>query len=301
LAKLPDVLRRLANVSNIADICETRDVEEAFRRGIDSVINFAAESHVDRSILDARPFVQTNVAGTQVLLELARRHSVRRFVQVSTDEVYGPAIDVNAFDEDDPLRPTSPYAASKAAADLLCLAYHKTFGVPVVITRCTNNYGPFQFPEKFIQLMITNVLEGKPVPIYGDGRQERDWLFVEDHCTALLQVLEHPAIEGVFNIAGGATVQNLRIAQIVLNLLGASRDLLKFVPDRPAHDRRYALHADRIAAIGWQPQMPLEAGLSKTVAWFTENQAWWRSVKSGEYLKYYSTWYEQELLKGASS
>ena len=282
------------------DVADRECVQAVIGGGIDAIVHFAAETHVDRSILDAGAFVRTNVQGTQVLLDAVLRHGVERYIQVSTDEVYGPAPDGVAFAEDGPLNPSSPYAASKAAADLLCQAYRKTHGLPVVIARCTNNYGPYQFPEKFIPLMITNALEGKPVPIYGDGQQERDWLFVEDHCAALRALLQLHRPAPAFNIAAGRTVPNLVLAGMVLDLVGVPRSLLEFVGDRPAHDRRYALNADRITtAAGWQPRRSLEDGLADTVEWFRTHPAWWHAVKTGEYLRHYAAWYHGAL--GGSS
>lgn len=280
------------------DIADPRTVGDVFSRGLDAVVNFAAESHVDRSILDGRPFVETNVTGTLTLLDAARRHRVPKFLQVSTDEVYGPAPPGAAFAEDSPLHPSSPYAASKAGADLLCLAYRKTHGTPVVITRCTNNYGPFQFPEKFIPLTITNALEGKPIPIYGDGLQERDWLFVEDHCAALLAVLRHDDPGEVLNLGSGRTVTNLWLAQTLLGLVGAPSSLLEFVRDRPAHDRRYSLDVRAASArLSWTPQVDLEEGLADTVAWYREHRRWWEAVKSGEYRQYYEAWYGPRITR----
>lgn len=283
------------------DIAERDTVEAAFQEGVDAVVHFAAETHVDRSILDGRPFIHTNVVGTQVLLDAARRHGVTQFVQVSTDEVYGAAPPGVAFSEESLLNPSSPYSASKAAGDLLCMAYARTYGLPVVITRCTNNYGPYQFPEKFIPLVITNAMDGKPVPIYGDGQQQRDLLFVEDHCAALVATLRHDHLEGgtVLNIASGRMVPNLTVAEMILNLLSAPAHLLQFVKDRPGHDRRYALDATRIAQrLGWSPQTALEEGLARTVAWFRDNRRWWERVKTGEYLRHYAAWYEGALGAG---
>jgi dTDP-glucose 4,6-dehydratase len=282
------------------DVADGECVQAVIGAGIDAIVHFAAETHVDRSILDAGAFVRTNVQGTQVLLDAVLRQGIGRYIQVSTDEVYGPAPDGVAFAEDGPLNPSSPYAASKAAADLLCQAYRKTHGLPVVIARCTNNYGPYQFPEKFIPLMITNALEGKPVPIYGDGQQVRDWLFVEDHCAALRALLQLERPAPAFNIAAGRTVPNLLLAGMVLDLVGAPRSLLEFVGDRPAHDRRYALSAARItAAAGWQPRRSLEDGLAQTVEWFRTHAPWWQAVKTGEYLRHYAAWYHGAL--GGSS
>ncbi len=296
----------LANLEDVAhdpryrfvrgDVADARLVGGLFREGLDAVVNFAAETHVDRSILDGRPFVRTNVVGTQTLLEAALRYGVKRMIQVSTDEVYGPAPPGVRFSEDSPQNPTSPYAASKAAADLLCLAYRKTYGLPVVVTRCTNNYGPYQFPEKFIPLVITNALLDQPIPIYGDGRQERDWLYVEDHCEGLLQVLLHPDPRPVLNFASGRTVTNLQVARMILRMLGKPESLLQHVRDRPAHDRRYALDINRARSyLNWKPRVDLEEGLERTVAWYRENRAWWEAVRCGAYRNYYETWYGKVL------
>ncbi|MCS7173079.1 MAG: dTDP-glucose 4,6-dehydratase [Armatimonadetes bacterium] len=296
LANLEDVTQDPRHRFVRGDVADARLVNGLFRRGLDAVVHFAAETHVDRSILDGRPFVRTNVVGTQTLLEAALRHGIQRFIQVSTDEVYGPAPPGVRFSEDSPPNPTSPYAASKAAADLLCLAYRKTYGVPVVVTRCTNNYGPYQFPEKFIPLVITHALQDRPIPIYGDGRQERDWLYVEDHCEGLLQVLLHPDPRPVLNFASGCTVPNLQVARTILRLLRKPESLLQHVRDRPAHDRRYALATHRARAyLNWKPRVGLEEGLERTVAWYRENRAWWEAVKSGAYRAYYETWYGKVL------
>ncbi|OGN96590.1 MAG: dTDP-glucose 4,6-dehydratase [Chloroflexi bacterium RBG_13_51_36] len=255
------------------------------------VVNFAAESHVDRSILDASPFIETNVKGTQVLLEGAKKHGVQRFIQVSTDEVYG-SIDRGRFTEESTLSPSSPYSASKAAADLLCLAYFKTHHLPVVITRCTNNLGPYQFPEKLIPLAITNALEDKPIPIYGDGLNVRDWIFVDDHCKALDVVIQKGKPGEVYNVGGGNEKTNLDIIRKLLELLNKPQSLMQFVTDRPAHDRRYALDCARISTeLGWKPAYSFEKALSATVDWYLKNEPWWRSIKSGEYARYYEEMY----------
>lgn len=276
------------------DIADADLVSRLCGDGVDVVVNFAAESHVDRSILDAAPFLQTNVLGTGVLLDAGRRVGVRRFVHVSTDEVYGPAPDGVAFTEEAPLHPTSPYAASKAAADLLCLAFHRTHGVPVVIVRATNNYGPYQYPEKFIPLAITNALENTPVPIYGDGQQVRDWLYVEDHCEALCRLVEAGVPGEVYNVAGGASLTNQDLAVRLLQLLDRPVSLLRFVTDRPAHDRRYALDDAKIrAALGYSPTWTLERGLEATVRWYVDHPQWWRPIKSGEFRGFYEAWYSR--------
>ncbi len=273
------------------DIANRRLIDRLLGEGVDVIVNFAAESHVDRSILDASPFIETNVKGTQVLLEGARKYSITKFIQVSTDEVYG-SIENGRFTEKSPLAPSSPYSASKAAADLLCLAYYKTHRVPVIITRCTNNFGPYQVPEKLIPLAITNVLEDKPIPVYGDGLNVRDWIFVIDHCRALDAVIQKGKPGEIYNIGGGNEKTNLELIHRLLELLNKPRSLIQFVADRPAHDRRYALDCTKIAnELGWQPVYSFDKALSATVDWYLKNESWWRSIKSGEYAKYYRKMY----------
>ncbi len=265
-----------------------------------AIVNFAAESHVDRSILDPAPFLQTNVQGVHALLEAARRHGVERFLQVSTDEVYGDTEGLLPRTEEDPLCPSSPYAASKAAADLLCLAYRRTYGVPVLVVRSSNNYGPYQHPEKLIPLAIRSLLSGDPVPVYGDGRQRRDWLFVEDNCRALLEVLERGRLGAVYNVATGVQVENLelvrRICMVLAEEVGVDPDeflgRIRFVRDRPGHDRAYAVSADRIVAeLGWRPEVGLEEGLRRTVRWFLENRDWLERTADEAYRAYYEAVY----------
>jgi dTDP-glucose 4,6-dehydratase len=273
------------------DIVDRKLVDDLLGRGLDVIVSFAAESHVDRSILDASPFIETNVKGTQVLLEGAKKHGISRFVQVSTDEVYG-SIDSGAFTEKSNLSPSSPYSASKASADLLCGAYFKTHRLPVIITRCTNNLGPYQFPEKLIPLVITNALEDKPVPVYGDGLNVRDWIFVADHCRGLDTVIQKGLPGQIYNIGGGNEKTNLEIIRRLLELLKKPQSLIQFVTDRPAHDRRYALDCSKIGIeLGWKPAYSFEKALSATVDWYLKNEPWWRSIKSGEYSKYYETMY----------
>jgi dTDP-glucose 4,6-dehydratase len=258
------------------------------QHGAFAIVNFAAESHVDRSILGPAVFVETNVSGTQVLLDAARRAQVRRFVQVSTDEVYGSLGAEGRFTETSPLRPSSPYSASKAAADLLALAYHHTFGLDVVVTRCSNNYGPFQFPEKLIPLMIANALEGKKLPVYGDGLQVRDWIHVEDHCAALLAAVENGKPGEVYNVGGDNEWPNLTIVRQILQVLGKPDSLVEHVKDRPGHDRRYAIDARKARAeLRWSPRIGFADGLRRTVDWYVANRAWWERVRSGEYRAYY--------------
>ena len=273
------------------DIADRKLVDKLLSQGFDVIVNFAAESHVDRSILDASPFIETNVKGTQVLLEGAKKHGIQRFIQVSTDEVYG-SIDSGRFTEESPLSPNSPYSASKTAADLLCRAYFKTHHVPAIVTRCTNNLGPYQFPEKLIPLAVTNALEDKPVPVYGDGLNIRDWIFVTDHCRALDVVIQKGKPGEIYNIGSGNEKTNLELIRRLLELLDKPQSLIQFVTDRPAHDRRYALDCARIATeLGWKPAYSFEKALSATVDWYLKNESWWRSIKSGEYSRYYEKMY----------
>ena len=273
------------------DIADRKLVDKLLSEGFDVIVNFAAESHVDRSILDASPFIETNVKGTQVLLEGAKEHQIQRFIQVSTDEVYG-STDSGYFTEQSPLSPSSPYSASKTAADLLCLAYFKTHGLPVIVTRCTNNFGPYQFPEKLIPLAVTNALEDKPIPIYGDGLNVRDWIFVDDHCRALDAVIQKGQPGQIYNIGGGNEKTNLELIHRLLELLDKPRSLMQFVTDRPAHDRRYALDCAKITEeLGWKPTYSFAKALRATVDWYLKNESWWRSIKSGEYVKYYERMY----------
>jgi len=273
------------------DITDRELINNLLQEGIDAMVNFAAESHVDRSILDASPFIETNIKGTQTLLEGARQYQVKRFIQVSTDEVYG-STEKGKFTEKSPLAPNSPYSASKTAADLLCHAYWKSYQLPVMITRCSNNLGPFQFPEKLIPLAITNVLENKPIPVYGDGLNVRDWIYVEDHCRALDTVLQKGKPGEVYNIGANEEKTNLELIHRLLDIMGKSRELITFVADRPGHDRRYALDITKISTeLGWKPAYSFEKALSATVDWYINNEAWWRKIKSGEYAKYYERMY----------
>jgi dTDP-glucose 4,6-dehydratase len=271
------------------DIANAELVEHLFRTyAVVAVLNLAAESHVDRSILGPGIFVETNVSGTQVLLECARQCGVKRFVQVSTDEVYGSLGASGRFTESSPLKPSSPYSASKTAADLLVLSYGHTFGMDVVVTRCSNNYGPYQFPEKLIPLMIANALEGRKLPVYGDGLQIRDWIHVEDHCRALLLALEKGRPQQVYNIGSDNERPNLQIVTRLLQILGKGTELIEYVKDRPGHDRRYAIDASKAGAeLGFAPRIAFADGLSQTVAWYVENRGWWDRVRSGEYRTYY--------------
>jgi dTDP-glucose 4,6-dehydratase len=292
LANLGDVTDD-SNYSFVkGDICDAAAVETAMR-GCDAVAHFAAESHVDRSIYEPAQVIETNITGTFVLLQVARTLRIERFVHISTDEVYGD-IPQGAFaDEHSPVRPSSPYSASKAASDLLVLSFVRTYGFPAVITRSSNNYGPYQFPEKFLPLMITNALDNKPLPIYGDGKQQRDWLHVEDNCRGILAVLEGGRVGTVYNIGGLDIVDNLTLARRLLQLMGKPERLLSYVQDRPGHDRRYALRSQAIEDdLGWRPTISLQEGLQQTVEWYKTNQVWLAGVRGGAYRSYYEKYYE---------
>jgi dTDP-glucose 4,6-dehydratase len=271
------------------DICERADVETVFKsHEIDTIVHFAAESHVDRSILGAGVFITTNVLGTQTLLDVARTIGVERFVHVSTDEVYGSLGTEGKFTESTPLHPNSPYAASKASSDMVALAYQHTFGLPVLVTRCSNNYGPYQFPEKLIPLMIVNALHDTPLPVYGDGLNVRDWLHVEDHCSAIDRVLIAGTVGEIYNIGGNNEWKNIDIVRLLLRILAKPDSLIEFVKDRPGHDRRYAIDASRVAReLQWRPSVTFENGLRTTIEWYVAHRPWWQRVMSGEYLDYY--------------
>ncbi|MDN5375967.1 MAG: dTDP-glucose 4,6-dehydratase [Thermacetogenium sp.] len=285
------------------DIADRKLVEKLFQEEkFDVVVNFAAESHVDRSILDSSPFIETNVKGVQVLLEAARKFKIKKFVQISTDEVYGSlGPDDPPFTEESPLLPNSPYSASKAAADLLCRAYYKAYGMPVIITRSSNNYGPYQFPEKLIPLMIRNALHGKPLPVYGKGENVRDWLFAEDNCRAIGLVLQKGRVGEVYNIGGGCEKRNIDVVELICDVLaeklngsGEFKKLITFIKDPrgAAHDFRYALDCTKIKEeLGWKPQLSFEEGLKKTVSWYLQHQDWVESVVTGEYQEYYNKVY----------
>ncbi|HTY58813.1 MAG TPA: dTDP-glucose 4,6-dehydratase [Bacteroidota bacterium] len=277
------------------DICEREQVLGALRKfGVDTVVHFAAESHVDRSIAGAAVFVTTNVLGTQVLLDAAREQKVDRFLHVSTDEVYGSLGSSGKFTESTPLHPNSPYAASKAASDLLVLAAVHTFGFPAVVTRCSNNYGPYQFPEKLIPLMIANATDGKPLPVYGEGVNVRDWLFVRDHCSAIDAVLGRGRIGEVYNIGGNNESRNIDIVKLLLSMLGKPESLITYVKDRPGHDLRYAIDASKIMnELGWKPSVTFPQGLKQTVDWYVKHEPWWRGIISGAYREYYREMYEE--------
>ncbi len=276
------------------DICSTETVRSAMA-GCTHVINFAAETHVDRSIMDPDAFIWTNVVGTRVLLEAARDLEVERYLQVSTDEVYGDVVAPRRSSEDDPVRPRSPYAASKASGDLMVGAYHVTYGLPALITRGANTYGPYQYPEKLLPLFITNALDGLPLPVYGDGLQVRDWLFVEDHCAAIATVLERGQPGEIYNVAAENERPNREVIDHLVELIGCDRSLIRHVPDRPGHDRRYALQIDKMKALGWRPRVSFEEGLERTVRWYQENRAWWEPIKAGSFREYYERQYAQRL------
>ena len=305
-----DKLTYAGNLENLKDL--EGDKKHVFVRGdindkkllaelfttheIDSVMHLAAESHVDRSILGPEEFIVANVLGTQILLEAARAAKVQRFLQVSTDEVYGSLGPTGAFSETSPLQPSSPYSASKTSADLIALAWHHTFGMDVVVTRCSNNYGSFQFPEKLIPLMVDNAFKDKPLPVYGDGANVRDWLHVEDHCSALLVALEKGKAGEVYNIGGNSERQNIQIVKRILELTGKTEALIKYVKDRPGHDRRYAIDPTKIRTqLGWTPKHTFEAGLESTVKWYLDNRAWVDRVTTGAYRAYFETQYRARL------
>ncbi|WP_339220212.1 dTDP-glucose 4,6-dehydratase [Paenibacillus sp. FSL W7-1332] len=279
-----------------ADIADKPAVDAIFQQGIDVVVNFAAESHVDRSILEPEIFVNTNVMGTQVLLDAAQKYGVTKFVQVSTDEVYGSLGETGLFSETTPLAPNSPYSASKAGGDLLVRAYHETFGLPVNITRCSNNYGPYQFPEKLIPLIISRALNDESLPVYGDGLNIRDWLYVEDHCSAIDLVIHQGKIGDVYNIGGNNERTNLHIVQTILKELGKPESLITYVADRPGHDRRYGIDPAKMAnELGWKPKHNFETGIKETIQWYLNHKDWWTRIQSGAYRNYMAQQYGKRL------
>jgi dTDP-glucose 4,6-dehydratase len=299
-----DKLTYAGNLANLADLfgepryrflrgdITEREVVRTAVRGVDAIFNFAAESHVDRSIHDSGPFVRTNVLGTQTLLDAAREFEVPRYIQISTDEVYGSLGPTGCFTEDTPLAPNSPYSASKAAADLLVRSYHHTFGMPVLITRCSNNYGPYQFPEKLLPLFITNLLQDQPVPVYGTGKNVRDWIHVLDHCRAIELVWRQGRVGEVYNIGGECERTNLQITHTLLEALGKPPSLIRYVKDRPGHDLRYAIDCAKIKReLGWAPQIRFEDGLRDTIRWYQDHSDWVAAIRSGEYRSYYERQY----------
>jgi len=276
------------------DICSVEAVQQAMA-GCTHVVNFAAETHVDRSILDAEAFLRTNVLGTRVLLEVARELGVERFVQISTDEVYGDIPAPHRSAEEERLQPRSPYAASKAAGDLLAAAYHTTYDLSVVITRGANTYGPYQYPEKLLPLFVTNALEGLPLPVYGDGLQVRDWLHVDDHCAGIAAVLDHGEPGEVYNLGAGNERPNLELIEQIVRLVGCDPSLVRHVPDRPGHDRRYALRTDKAQALGWKPTVPFDEGITRAVQWYRDHERWWKPIKGGSFRDYYHVQYAARL------
>ena len=271
------------------DICDAAVVVETLR-GAGAVVNFAAETHVDRSISGPQDFIRTDVLGTHTLLEAVREREIPRYLQISTDEVYG-STETGAFTEESDLGPSSPYSASKAAGDLLVLAYHRTFGTPVLVTRSSNNYGAWQYPEKIVPLFITNAVDDQQLPVYGDGLNVRDWLHVDDNCAGIDLVLREGVPGQVYNIGGGNEVQNLALTRRILELLDKDDRLIRYVTDRPGHDRRYAIDCTKLKALGWRPEVEFEAGLARTVAWYRDHPEWWRPIKSGEWREYYARQY----------
>lgn len=282
------------------DICDKEFVESTIKKyKIDTIINFAAESHVDRSILGSREFIVTNVLGTQVLLDAVKNFGLEKYLQVSTDEVYGSLPEDRKdllFTEKTPVTTNSPYSASKASADLLCNSYFHTHKIPVLITRCSNNYGPYQFPEKLIPLMIAKALDNEKLPVYGDGKNVRDWLFVEDHCSAICEVLHKGKLGEIYNIGGNNEWYNIDIVKLILKLLAKGEDHITYVKDRPGHDRRYAIDSTKIMKeLGWKPNYQFAEGIEKTINWYVENEQWWRKVMSGEYMKYFENNYKNKM------
>ena len=275
------------------DIANADDVRGVFEGGgIDAVVNFAAETHVDRSIDDASPFVRTNVLGTQCLLDAAKKHGVAKFVQISTDEVYGSLGPEGAFREDSPIEPSSPYSASKAGSDHLAFSYFKTYGLPVVITRCSNNYGPYQFPEKLIPLMIMNAMDDKPLPVYGDGKNVREWIFTDEHSRAVLTALERGNPGEVYNVGSGYEMTNIDVVREILRILGKPESLIKYVKDRPGHDRRYAIDTSKIRREwNWSAEIGFSDGLAQTIEWYRTHQDWIREIRDASYLNYYERMY----------
>jgi len=274
------------------DIASAADLTRIFEKPIDIIVNFAAESHVDRSIIDPDTFIKTNINGTFNLLEVARKKGVRRFVQISTDEVYGSLGESGAFREDTPLSPNSPYSASKTSADILAMAYFKTYGMPVVVTRCSNNYGPYQFPEKLIPLIITNALADMELPVYGDGLNVRDWIHVKDHCAAIDLVVHKGEDGNIYNIGASNERANIEIVKLVLEILGKPQSLIRYVKDRPGHDRRYAIDSGKITEkLGYRPSVDFSQGMRHTVEWYVKNTGWWERIRTGAYLEYYEKMY----------
>jgi dTDP-glucose 4,6-dehydratase len=302
-----DALTYAGNRENLADLegnnrflfihgnIKDAEIVDNLMSNVDAVVNFAAETHVDRSIAEAGDFIDTDIHGTFVLLEAAKKYEIERFLHISTDEVYGSAdVEGESFNEEDNLRPNSPYSSSKAGADLLVRSYHVTYGVPTLITRSSNNYGPYQYPEKLIPLFVTNAIDDKSLPLYGDGKNIRDWIYVEDNCSGVDAVLHKGEFGQIYNIGGGNERENIFITKTILEQLHKPESLIKPVEDRPGHDRRYSIETKKIEELGWKPQVDLAEGLRKTVDWYSNNESWWRKIKEkqDEYLKFYETQYK---------
>lgn len=296
----PDNLKDIEKNPNYTfikgDICDPGVVEKAMK-GCDCLVNFAAETHVDKSILDASDFVRTNVLGTHILLEVARKVKIAKLIQISSDEVYG-SIEKGSFTEESPLMPNSPYAASKAGADYLCRSYFRTFGLPIIITRSSNNFGPYQYPEKFLALTITNALENKKIPVYGEGKNVRDWLYVKDNCDAIEFILKNGRDGEIYNISGGFEVSNIDLAKSVLKKLDLDFKLIEFVKDRPGHDLRYSLSSSKLKSLGWERRRDFEEALNETIEWYKKNIPWWQRIKQKDrdYQEYYKMQYEKRNL-----
>lgn len=307
-----DKLTYAGNLDNLKDVAEQFATRYAFEQGdianaarvsevitryeVDTIVNFAAETHVDRSLMEPGSFILTDVYGTHVLLEAAKTYSLERYHQVSTDEVYGQVLE-GSSQETDPLHTRSPYSASKAGGDLMCIAYYTSFGIPVTVTRGTNNIGPYQYPEKVVPLFITNAIDDLPLPLYGDGKQMRDYQYVLDHCEGIDVVLHRGQPGEVYNVGSGMETENIVMAHAILDLLGKPRSLLQPVKDRPGHDRRYSVNCDKIGALGWEPRHVFAEAIEKTVRWYADNEWWWRKIKSGEYMAYYKQQYEGREIK----
>ena len=301
-----DALTYAGNRENLADLEKDprflfyhgsigdEEVVDNLMSNVDAVVNFAAETHVDRSIHEAGTFIETDIRGTFVLLEAAKKHGIERFLHISTDEVYG-SIENGSFKETDPLMPNSPYSASKAGGDLLVRSYFKTYGLPVLITRSSNNYGPYQYPEKLIPLFVTNAIDDQPLPLYGDGKNVRDWIYVEDNCSGIDLVLHKGEIGEIYNIGAGNERENIYITNFILDYLGKPKSLIKHVTDRPGHDRRYSVDTSKIRALGWEPKWTLDEGLKHTIVWYAENETWWRHIKEKqeEYRRFYEKHYAE--------
>jgi|TARA_Y100000031_G_scaffold69444_1_gene77168 dTDP-glucose 4,6-dehydratase len=287
-------LRDIENNSQYAfikgDICDIRIVDKLVSRKPDVILNFAAESHVDRSIMGAQDFIKTDILGAQTLLEAVKKYSIKKYIQISTDEVYGE-VKTGSFDEQSLLEPNNPYSASKAGADLMVRAYQRTFGLPALITRSSNNFGPYQYPEKLIPLFLTNLLQDKKVPIYGDGQQVRDWIYVIDNCEAIDYIMRHGQIGQTYNVGDNNERTNLEITKIILEQLNRDQSFIEYVEDRPGHDRRYSLDTTKLTNLGWQPRYDFEEAMAKTIQWYVDNKDWWRPLKSGQYLEYYRKQY----------